>query len=361
MADQAAKRMYAGIVFGVAVICGVIVLWWLRGIVLMAFLAATIAVLFNWLAGMLRRLIPKLGQGVALAIVIVGLLAAFIGVVNLIARPVVKELTALIQAIDENADTIQKQAEEWATTVLGSETSIDVGDLAKEALKSTGTVARFALHVVSGAGGAVLSIAVVLSLAVFFSIKPGQYNAMLLKYSGQANRERTRRVLDTIAVRLRGWLGGTLFSALFIAVFSTLGLLIMRVKYAHVFGILAGLLAFVPYFGPIIAVVPPAVATLIDAGPLKALWVVVLFVAIQTVESNVFTPMVMHRRIDMPPGVVVLAVMVMGALFGFLGAVLALPLTLAAQAVVDEFVLNKQRPPAADGRTGGPDSTELGR
>ena len=52
--------------------------------------------------------------------------------------------------------------------------------------------------------------------------------------------------------------------------------------------------------------------------------------------------MVMHRRIDMPPGVVVLAVMVMGALFGFLGAVLALPLTLAIQALVDEFVLKKQ-------------------
>ena len=156
--------------------------------------------------------------------------------------------------------------------------------------------------------------------------------------------ERAQRVLNSLGAKLRGWLGGTLLSALFIAVLATAGLSLIGVKYAYVFGIVGGLLAFIPYFGSILAVVPPAFFALLDpANPVKALWVVLLFVVVQTVEANIFTPMVMQRRIDMPPAVVVLAVLVMGALLGFLGAVLALPLTLAVETVLDEFVLKKRR------------------
>jgi len=329
---------------------GIILLVMVRQIVLMAFLGATVAVLFTWLAGLLRRLVPRLSQGVALVIVIVVLAAAVFGLANVIARPIVKELSDLAANIEGHFGTLQDKFEEWSEEHLQSGTPIDVSGLAKEVFKSTQSVVRFMFRLVSVTGNVLLKVFVVLSLGVFFSVKPGQYNTLLLRYVGEGNRERVRRVLDQIAARLRGWLGGTLFSALFIAVFSTLGLLLIGVRYPHVFGLLAGLMAFIPYFGSIMAVVPPALFALLDPHPIKALWVVVLFVCVQTVEANVFTPMVMQRRVNLPPAVVVLAVMVMGALLGFLGAVLALPLTLAAQALVDEFVLAKRRI-AAGGRT----------
>jgi predicted PurR-regulated permease PerM len=200
---------------------------------------------------------------------------------------------------------------------------------------------------VSATGDVLLKIFVILSLGVFFSIGPRQYNELLLRYVGEAHRERARRAINTLAAKLRGWLGGTLFSALFIAVFATAGLSLIGVKYAFVFGVLAGLMAFVPYFGSIIAVIPPALFSLLDPHPIKAVWVLLLFVCVQTVEANVLTPMVMQRRVDLPPAVVVLAVLVMGALLGFLGAVLALPLTLAVQTFLDEFVVKKRKEAAA--------------
>jgi len=273
------------------------------------------------------------------------------GLANVIARPIVRELSDLAANLERHFGTLQDKFEEWSETHLESDTPIDVSGLAKEVFKSTQSVVRFVLRFVTVTGDILLKVFIVLSLGVFFSVKPGQYNNLLLRYVGEGNRERVRRVLDQIAARLRGWLGGTLFSALFIAVFATLGLLLIGVRYPHVFGLLAGLMAFIPYFGSIMAVVPPALFALLDPHPIKALWVVVLFVAVQTVEANVFTPMVMQRRVNLPPAVVVLAVMVMGALLGFLGAVLALPLTLAIRALVDEFVAKKRAKPVPSAAT----------
>ena len=347
MADEAMKRVYRGVLFGVALVGGIVLLVLVRQVVLMAFLGATVAVLFNWLAGLLRRLVPRLPQGVALAIVIVLLLAVVVGLANLIARPIVKELSDLVGNLEQHFGTLQERFEEWSEQHLESGGEIDVSGLAKEVFKSTQSVVRFVFRFLSTTGDVLLKVLVVLSLGVFFSIKPSQYNELLLRYVGEGSREQTRRAIETIGAKLRGWLGGTLFSALFIAVFSTVGLLLIGVKYAHVFGLLAGLMAFVPYFGSILAVVPPALFALLDPQPIKVLWVVVLFVCVQTIEANIFTPMVMQRRVDLPPAVVVLAVLVMGALLGFLGAVLALPLTLAIQTLLDEFVVKTRRQAAS--------------
>jgi len=279
--------------------------------------------------------------------VIVVVLTAAAVLVMIVARPMAREVSLLVANLAEEAETLPTKIETFVRTQFGVELEIDDSAVVNEVLKSSTAVAQRTFAFAFALGGTALTVMVVVSLGVFFSIKPGQYNALLLRYVGEANHERMDRALGRIGAKLRGWLGGTLFSAVFIAAFSTLALLLIGVKYAHVFGLLAGLMAFIPYFGPIISVVPPGIFALLDPQPIKALWVVAAFVAIQAVESNVFTPMVMHRRVDLPPGVVVLAVMVMGALLGFLGAVLALPLTLAIQVLLDEFVLAKRRAKAA--------------
>lgn len=347
MADAQMKRIYRGILFAVALLVGIGLLVALRTIVLMAFLGAIVAVLFNWVAGLLQRVVPKLGHGPALVIVIVVVLAALVGLGNLVARPIVKELSDLIENLPGYLEDVQGRFEAWSEKHLESDEVIDVSGLANELFKSTGKVVSFVIGFVSATGDVVLKAFIILSLGVFFSIKPRRYNELLLRYVGEAHRERAQRAINTLAVKLRGWLGGTLFSALFIAVFATAGLSLIGVKYAFVFGVLAGLMAFIPYFGSIIAVIPPALFSLLDPQPIKALWVLLLFVCVQTVEANVFTPMVMQRRVDLPPAVVVLAVLVMGALLGFLGAVLALPLTLAVQTLLDEFVVKKRKETAS--------------
>ena len=105
-------------------------------------------------------------------------------------------------------------------------------------------------------------------------------------------------------------------------------------------GILSGLLAFIPFIGPIISVIPPILLALID-DPIKALWVIFAYLIVQSIESNVVHPVVMSRAVSLHPTAVIFALLIMGTLFGFVGILLALPLVAALQVLVRELWIKR--------------------
>jgi predicted PurR-regulated permease PerM len=92
-------------------------------------------------------------------------------------------------------------------------------------------------------------------------------------------------------------------------------------------------LTFVPNFGPILSVVPPALLALADE-PRLAAYVVVLYLAIQTVESYAITPLIQKRTISMPPALTITAQVVLGVMVGAIGVAVATPLTAAAMTAI---------------------------
>lgn len=91
-----------------------------------------------------------------------------------------------------------------------------------------------------------------------------------------------------------------------------------------------------PYFGPIMAAVPPMLLGL--AGhPLDAVWVALAYLAIQQVEGNLITPLVMHETTSLHPVVVVAAVTAAGAAFGVLGSLVAVPAVVVGMVLVEEL------------------------
>jgi predicted PurR-regulated permease PerM len=117
---------------------------------------------------------------------------------------------------------------------------------------------------------------------------------------------------------------------------SMVGLWILGVPLALANGLLAGLLAFIPNIGPVISVIPPVATALLEA-PWKAIAVVCLYILIQQIESNLLTPFVMKQQVDLLPAITLLAQVIFSIFFGFLGLLLALPLTLTVQQWVNEF------------------------
>lgn len=117
---------------------------------------------------------------------------------------------------------------------------------------------------------------------------------------------------------------------------SMIGLWILGIPLAFANGLLTGLLAFIPNLGPFISVIPSAAIALLKA-PWKAIAVVVLYVVIQQIESNILTPLVMKKQASLLPATTLLSQVVFAAFFGFLGLLLALPLTLIIQQWLDEF------------------------
>ena len=155
-------------------------------------------------------------------------------------------------------------------------------------------------------------------------------------------RRRVDRVLYEVVGVLRWWLVGKMLSMAVVGVLTTMGLSLLGVPLALTFGLIAALLTFVPNFGPILSVVPPAVLALAD-DPRRATYVIGLYLAIQTVESYAITPLIQRRTVSMPPALTITAQVVLGVLVGAIGVAVATPLTAAAMtairlAYVEDFV-----------------------
>lgn len=117
---------------------------------------------------------------------------------------------------------------------------------------------------------------------------------------------------------------------------TAVGLWALGVPLALTLALLAAALTFVPNFGPILAAVPAVLLGLLES-PTKALYVVLLYVGVQTVESYVLTPLIQKRTVSAPPALTILAQVLLGVLVGGLGVVLATPLTAVALVLAREL------------------------
>jgi predicted PurR-regulated permease PerM len=121
-----------------------------------------------------------------------------------------------------------------------------------------------------------------------------------------------------------------------VGVLTTLGLWLLGIPSALALGLLAGVLEFVPFLGPILSAVP-AVALALGEGMDTMLWVVGLYVAVQQIEGALITPLVQQHTVDLPPALTIFAIVAFGVLFGPLGILLATPLAVVVFVLVKKL------------------------
>ncbi len=149
-------------------------------------------------------------------------------------------------------------------------------------------------------------------------------------------RGRVEEILTLIKERVSGWIMGQLAAMVLIFLLTWAGLAALDVEYAFTFAVLTGFLEIVPFFGPILAAVPPTLVAFADS-PTKALVVVVIYVAIHQIEAHIISPVVMARSVQLHPVMVILAVLAMGELLGLLGVILAVPTAAVVTVLLDEL------------------------
>lgn len=130
-----------------------------------------------------------------------------------------------------------------------------------------------------------------------------------------------------------GFVRGHLLVSFIVGVLSFLGLTLLGIDFALVIGIVAGLFDIIPYFGPIIGALP-AVAIALLESPLKAGYVVVLFLVIHQLESTVISPKILGERVGLHPLAVIFALLVGGNAAGIAGLLLAVPLVASGKALL---------------------------
>ncbi len=188
------------------------------------------------------------------------------------------------------------------------------------------------------------SLSIVLGLLLFFVLTimllsdPTPYRRGFILLFPAFYRQRVDEILHKCAVSLTGWIKGTLMTMLFIAILSYVGLSILQIPSPLVNAILAGFLEFIPNLGPTLSVIPPLLFSLGDA-PWKPVAVVLLYFGIQQIESLVIVPLVMKSQASLLPAVTLLAVVIFGSFFGFLGVFLAVPLVIVCQIWIHEVLV----------------------
>jgi predicted PurR-regulated permease PerM len=184
-----------------------------------------------------------------------------------------------------------------------------------------------------GVLGAIGNVVIILFVGIYFAASPQLYTSGIIKLIPQSKRGRARQVLNKIGHTLAQWLLGKSVSMLIVGTATSIGLSLLGVPLALILGIIAGLLDFVPYLGPVMAGVP-AVLIAFSISPDLALYTVLLFTGVQLVEGYVLQPLIESRAVDLPPALTIVMQLVFGTLFGFAGVALATPLAAALKVLV---------------------------
>jgi predicted PurR-regulated permease PerM len=186
--------------------------------------------------------------------------------------------------------------------------------------------------------GAMTNVLVVLVLGIYLAVDPGLYRRGALRLLPPAHRARAAETLGAIVDALRKWLGGAAVAMLVVGCVTGLGLWALDVPFAFSLAVIAALLEFVPFIGPIVAAVP-AVLVGFAHSPSTALYVAALYLAIQQLEGYLLTPLVQRWAVSLPPALAVLAVLVFGTLIGLPGALFAVPLLVVVTVVVRKLYI----------------------
>lgn len=182
---------------------------------------------------------------------------------------------------------------------------------------------------------------VVLFLGIFFTASPKQYVKGLVALVPQRSQEKADEVLTKIAVNLKKWLKGKIFAMFVVFVLTAIGLVIIGVPMWLALALIAGILNFIPNFGPLIAMIPAVLVALMQS-PSTAALVAGLYILVQVTESNFITPKVQQRLINIPPALIIIAQLLISPLTGGWGLVLATPLMVILIVLVQQLYINKK-------------------
>jgi predicted PurR-regulated permease PerM len=310
-------------------------LWLGRSIFLLGFFGVLLGLALS--AGVDRLQRYRIPRGLAAVLLVLAVAGALVGLGVLTAPQISGQMREVRDQLPEAVD----KSRDWVERRVGGITEMLQPDSAAGARKpqeakpapssgqglaeQLGSAGRTFFTVFSSTLSALAGLIVLVFVAIFVATEPDLYHRGLMHLFPHRMRAKAGEVLSATATTLRRWLLMQLIAMLSIGVVTTLALTALGVRGATALGIIAGLLEFIPYVGPILSAVPAVGMALLDS-PEKALYVALAYTAIQQLEGAVLQPLLMKEGLQVPPVITILSQGLLATLFGFLGLLLAVPL-----------------------------------
>lgn len=328
-AEPTRGRSAARAIVGAALVAvGLLFLWLTVRIDLVIFAGILLAV---FLRGLTERVCAYSGlsHGWALALVVLVIVAAAAGIGWFFSQAIASQIDQLSQQLPAALGKVEQQIEQLplgrSLVQHASPNSLAAG--------SGGGVVHSIFGIASNAAEFVAGIVVLLFVGLYLAAEPDVYVGGLLRLVPPARRPRAAEILGETAGALWYWMLGRLVSMSTLGTLTALGLWLLGVPLPFALGLLAGILTFVPYLGTVASAVPTLLLAL-AVDPKLAVYVVLLYTGIHVTEGYILVPLVQRRAAHLPPALTLSAQVVLGVLAGFLGLLLATPLTAAALVLV---------------------------
>ncbi|MBB5753115.1 AI-2E family transporter [Prosthecomicrobium pneumaticum] len=265
---------------------------------------------------------PAFGVGLFLALIVLALL----GFGAAVAPAAIAEVEELARRLPEALTDLHDRIESYSIGAMVLE-RVTPDSLAG------GAGGAAAMSAVSSTFGVLGNFVVVLFIGLYGAIDPGLYRRGLERLLEPALRSRGGRVLRAVGAALRNWLIAQLAAMAVVGGLTGLGLWLAGIPLAFALGLVAGLLAFIPNIGPVLAIAP-ALLLALPQGRTAVLVVLAVYLGVQALESYVVTPLLQQEKVSLAPALVIAAQLLAGVWFGLLGLALATPLTAALMTLV---------------------------
>ncbi|WP_110114624.1 AI-2E family transporter [Bacillus sp. CGMCC 1.16541] len=213
----------------------------------------------------------------------------------------------------------------WTSRFAGELANMDIEQRLSDTLGQIGTtVASSTVKFIDVISSTVI-VLVTVPFVLFYMLKEGdKLPKRIVKFAPKKYKQDTREVLSKMNAGLSAFIQGQIIVSLFVGICIYIWYLIIGLDYALVLALVALFTNLIPFIGPFIGTIPGVIMGFIQ-DPYLALYVIIGVVVIQQIESNLISPQVMGKKLDVHPVTVILLLLIAGSLAGFVGLLLALP------------------------------------
>ncbi|MCA9892587.1 MAG: AI-2E family transporter [Anaerolineae bacterium] len=347
MSQTTTRNSYNWIFVLLIAIVLLIALWTIRGILLLAFAA----VLLTVFATAPVRIFERWGMNRGVAI----LLSVFLGIllivvaIMLVFPTLIQQFSVLFTDIIPRG--VEQLIEEWNSGrvfdafpfledyvqnfVIDTEV---INQIATQLGNALGTLGGSVLPIVGSVANTLLSILIIIFLSMYFLAEPRRYISGIIAMTPKWYRTRMQEILEVCDDTIRAWLRVTGASMLLVGIGTAIGLALIGVEQWAALGVLAGVLSFVPNFGPLMALIPSIAVAIIQA-PENTLWVIFIIYGMSFLQSQIVGPLLANESMKLAPVLILIGQVVFGVFFGFLGIMLAVPLTALGVVLISEIYI----------------------
>ena len=329
-----------------------VLLLYLFGKTASIFLLLFIAILISLYLGAVAEVFQnrlRVPPRVALACAIALTVAAIATLLRLLVPPVVEQTQQLIKVLPQYVEAWEIQIGRFVASYPAMSDMWRPGEhrlmnAIYEAV--TGPLGNLVPKVVGivHAGINLFSVAV---MSIYLSLYPGLYREWVIALFPPIHRDLVRDVLADLRTTLRAWIVGQLLAMVVLAVLTAIGLYLLDVPYYLTFGVFTGAVAIVPFFGTLVSTVIPALFVLGGDGFAgfggfgHAVLVILLGTVIHLIESNFVIPLITAKKVELPPVLTIMSVLVVGSLLGPVGLLVAVPTLAVVMVVLRRILINR--------------------